>query len=59
MAKNESQDGEKSIIPTKYVDIVEDIFHATLALSLLGIGIVAFFIAENDLLKPSLSFQME
>ena len=43
MAKNESQDGEKSIIPAKYVDVVEDVFHAILAISLLGIGIGAFF----------------
>jgi uncharacterized membrane protein (DUF373 family) len=51
MAKSESQDGEKSIIPTKYVDIVEDIFHATLALSLLGIGIAAFFYSGKRLIE--------
>ena len=34
---------ETSIIPIKYVDLVEDIFHAILALSLFVIGIGAFF----------------
>jgi hypothetical protein len=29
MAKNEVNDGEKSIIPAKYVDVVEDVFHAS------------------------------
>lgn len=51
MAKNESQDGEKSIIPSKYVDVVEDIFHAALAVSLLGIGIVAFFYSGKRLIE--------
>ena len=51
MAKNESQDGEKSIIPAKYVDVVEDIFHAILAISLLGIGIGAFFYSGQRLIE--------
>lgn len=51
MAENESQDGEKSIIPSKYVDVVEDIFHAALAVSLLGIGIVAFFYSGKRLIE--------
>ena len=51
MAKNESQDGEKSIIPAKYVDVVEDVFHAILALSLLGIGIAAFFYSSKRLIE--------
>jgi uncharacterized membrane protein (DUF373 family) len=51
MAKNESQDGEKSIIPAKYVDVVEDLFHALLAISLLGIGIVAFFYSGKRLIE--------
>jgi uncharacterized membrane protein (DUF373 family) len=51
MAKNESQDGEKSIIPAKYVDVVEDVFHALLAISLLGIGIAAFFYSGKRLLE--------
>lgn len=51
MAKNESQDGEKSIIPAKYVDVVEDVFHALLAISLLGIGIAAFFYSGKRLIE--------
>ncbi|NDG69530.1 MAG: hypothetical protein EBX48_05270 [Actinobacteria bacterium] len=51
MAKNESQDGEKSIIPGKYIDVVEDVFHAILAISLLGIGIGAFFYSGKRLIE--------
>jgi uncharacterized membrane protein (DUF373 family) len=51
MAKNELQEGEKSIIPSKYVDIVEDVFHAILAISLLGIGIGAFFYSGKRLIE--------
>ena len=51
MAKNEVNDGEKSIIPVKYVDIVEDVFHAILAISLLGIGIAAFFYSGQRLIE--------
>ena len=51
MAKNEVNDGEKSIIPAKYVDVVEDVFHAILAISLLGIGIGAFFYRGQRLIE--------
>ena len=51
MAKNESQDGEKSIIPAKYVDVVEDVFQAILAISLLGIGIGACFYSGKRLIE--------
>ena len=51
MAKNELQEGEKSIIPSKYVDVVEDLFHAILAISLLGIGIGAFFYSGKRLIE--------
>ena len=51
MAQNESQDGEKSIIPAKYIDVVEDVFHAILAISLLGIGIGAFFYSCKRLIE--------
>jgi len=51
MAKSESQDGEKSIIPAKYIDVVEDVFHAILAISLLGIGIGAFFYSGKRLFE--------
>ena len=51
MAKNEVNNGEKSIIPAKYVDVVEDVFHAILAISLLGIGIGAFFYSGQRLIE--------
>jgi hypothetical protein len=41
--KSEKKRIETSILPTKYVDLVEDVFHAILALSLFVIGIGAFF----------------
>ena len=52
MAKEEvaSEDkvfGEKSILPLKYVDLMEDVFHAVLAIALLGIGIGAFSLASS------------
>lgn len=34
---------EKSILPLRYVDMVEDVFHGILALALLGIAIGAFY----------------
>lgn len=34
---------ETSIIPLRYVDMIEDVFHAVLALALLIIGFVAFY----------------
>jgi uncharacterized membrane protein (DUF373 family) len=34
---------EKSILPLKYVDLIEDVFHGILALALLGIAIGAFY----------------
>ena len=34
---------EKSILPLRYVDLIEDGFHGVLALSLLGIAIGAFY----------------
>jgi len=46
MAKKEEQEYtrvEKSILPLKYVDLIEDVFHGILALALLGIGIGAFY----------------
>ncbi len=44
---NDEQKGqsgfETAILPIKYVDLIEDVFHAILALALLAIGIGAFF----------------
>ncbi|MFM7501690.1 MAG: phosphate-starvation-inducible PsiE family protein [Actinomycetota bacterium] len=51
MDKNKTQDSETSIIPSKYIDIVEDAFHAILAISLLGIGIGAFFYSSKRLIE--------
>ena len=44
---------ETSIIPIKYVDLVEDIFHAILALSLFVIGIGAFFFSIKRLIETA------
>lgn len=41
---------ETSILPLKYVDLVEDIFHAVLAVALLIIGIGAFFYSIERLI---------
>nr|QOV08796.1 hypothetical protein EINA20F1_00040 [Candidatus Nanopelagicales bacterium]QOV08835.1 hypothetical protein EINA62G7_00030 [Candidatus Nanopelagicales bacterium] len=58
MAKKEIESeekvfGEKSIFPLKYVDMMEDIFHAVLALALLGIGIGAFFFSIKRLIETA------
>jgi uncharacterized membrane protein (DUF373 family) len=42
VATSEKNEVETSVLPLKYVDFVEDIFHAVLAIALLGIGIGAF-----------------
>ena len=44
---------ETSVLPLKYVDLVEDIFHAVLAIALLGIGIGAFFYSIKRLIQTS------
>jgi uncharacterized membrane protein (DUF373 family) len=44
---------ETSIIPIKYVDLVEDIFHAIWALSLFVIGIGAFFYSIKRLIETA------
>lgn len=53
MEKRENLDVETSILPLKYVDLVEDIFHAILALALLGIGIGAFFFSIKRLIDTA------
>ena len=45
------QQVETSILPIKYVDLVEDVFHAVLALALLGIGIGAFIFSIKRLVE--------
>jgi len=44
---------ETSIIPIKYVDLVEDVFHAILALSLFVIGVGAFFYSIKRLIETA------
>ena len=44
---------ETSIVPLKYVDMIEDVFHALLALALLIIGIGAFFYSIERLITTA------
>ncbi len=44
---------ETSILPDKYVDLVEDVFHAALAVVLLGIGIGAFIFSLKRLFETT------
>ena len=54
MAKeNKSERIETSILPVKYVDLVEDVFHAILAISLFVIGIGAFFYSIKRLIETT------
>lgn len=53
MAQNKESQAETSILPLKYVDLVEDLFHAILALALLVIGIGAFFYSIKRLVETA------
>jgi uncharacterized membrane protein (DUF373 family) len=53
MAKNREEKAETSILPLKYVDLVEDLFHAILAVALLIIGIGAFFYSIERLITTA------
>jgi uncharacterized membrane protein (DUF373 family) len=44
---------ETSILPLKYVDLIEDVFHAILALALLIIGVGAFFFSIKRLIQTA------
>ena len=44
---------ETSILPLRYVDLIEDVFHAILALALLFIGIGAFFFSIKRLIQTA------
>ena len=44
---------ETSIVPLKYVDMIEDVFHALLSLALLIIGIGAFFYSIERLITTA------
>ena len=51
MTKDRKAAIETSILPVKYVDFIEDIFHAVLAIALFVIGVVAFFYTTKRLLE--------
>lgn len=53
MAKEEKDRVETSILPLKYVDLVEDIFHAVLAIALFAIGVGAFIFSIKRLLETA------
>ncbi len=53
MKKKENLDVETSIIPVKLVDLVEDLFHAVLAISLFVIGVGAFFFSVKRLMETA------
>ena len=44
---------ETSILPIKYVDLIEDVFHAILAIALFIIGIGAFFYSIKRLIETA------
>jgi uncharacterized membrane protein (DUF373 family) len=48
-----NETAEKSILPANLVDTVEDVFHAILAIALLGIGVGAFFYSIKRLIDTS------
>jgi uncharacterized membrane protein (DUF373 family) len=50
---NNSERIETSIVPLKYVDMIEDVFHAVLALALLIIGVGAFFYSIDRLITTA------
>ena len=53
MADKKIERVETSILPLKYVDLVEDIFHAVLAIALFAIGVGAFFFSIKRLLNTA------
>ena len=53
MSEKEKTTAETSIIPIKYVDLIEDIFHAVLAVTLFVIGLVAFGYSVKRLFTTS------
>jgi uncharacterized membrane protein (DUF373 family) len=53
MEKKGNLDVETSILPLKYVDLIEDVFHAILALALFGIGIGAFIFSIKRLIETA------
>ena len=52
-SSSEEKQVETSILPIKYVDLIEDVFHAVLALALLAIGVGAFFFSIKRLFETA------
>ena len=52
-SSSEEKQVETSILPIKYVDLIEDMFHAVLAIALLGIGVGAFFFSIKRLFETA------
>jgi uncharacterized membrane protein (DUF373 family) len=53
MNEKEKTSAETSIIPIKFVDMIEDIFHAILAVTLFIIGVFAFFYSVRRLFETA------
>jgi uncharacterized membrane protein (DUF373 family) len=53
MSEKEKKSAETSIIPIKFVDMIEDIFHAILAVTLFIIGVFAFFYSVKRLFETA------
>jgi uncharacterized membrane protein (DUF373 family) len=53
MNEKEKTSAETSIIPIKFVDMIEDIFHAILAVTLFIIGVFAFFYSVKRLFETA------
>jgi uncharacterized membrane protein (DUF373 family) len=53
MSEKEKTSAETSIIPIKFVDMIEDIFHAILAVTLFIIGVFAFFYSVKRLFETA------
>jgi len=53
MADKEKKFVETSILPLKYVDLIEDVFHGILALVLLVIGLGAFVFSLKRLIETA------
>jgi uncharacterized membrane protein (DUF373 family) len=53
MADKDKDHLETSILPLKYVDLVEDVFHAVLAVALFVIGIGAFVFSIKRLIETA------
>jgi len=53
MSEKAKTSAETSIIPIKFVDMIEDVFHAILAITLFIIGVVAFFYSVKRLIETA------